>query len=222
MSDLWSFRIIDSANRRDYHWLKESDRCGFFMEYTAGQGYRHSKANDFISNFKKKPSAAKSNPYVFRYKLSAIRESATAIAGVLSRSTSQYTLVPIPPSKAPSHTEYDDRCTQTLLLTSQNLKEQGIDIPVVDLVEQKKSTEAYHSSAGGYRDPDVIMENYKIKDGLSKALIESVEDKGCVVLFDDVLTTGAHFKAVQAFVSQELDIGPENCLGLFLARTIHT
>ncbi|WP_205935401.1 hypothetical protein, partial [Escherichia coli] len=59
--------------------------------------------------------------------------------------------------------------------------------------------------------PEAIMANYQ----LNEQLLE-----GCrpwIVIFDDVLTAGSHFKAMKSLILQHI---PEACiLGLFVART---
>ncbi|ELP3974515.1 TPA: hypothetical protein RO208_003711 [Escherichia coli] len=79
-----------------------------------------------------------------------------------------------------------------------------------ELVVQNASTIASHT-ATNRPSPEAIMANYQ----LDEQLLE-----GCrpwIVIFDDVLTAGSHFKAMKSLILQHI---PEACiLGLFVART---
>ena len=77
-----------------------------------------------------------------------------------------------------------------------------------ELVVQNASTIASHT-ATNRPSPEAIMTNYQ----LNEQLLE-----GCrpwIVIFDDVLTAGSHFKAMKSLILQHI---PEACiLGLFVA-----
>ncbi|EJN2862229.1 hypothetical protein NPT69_001072 [Salmonella enterica subsp. enterica serovar Yaba] len=79
-----------------------------------------------------------------------------------------------------------------------------------ELVAQNNSTTASHMAVNR-PSPDEIVANYRINTDLLE---------GCrsnIVVFDDVLTAGSHFKAMKTFLRQSL---PEaNIAGLFVART---
>ncbi|HBC7422645.1 hypothetical protein KGP20_02895 [Enterobacter asburiae] len=80
-----------------------------------------------------------------------------------------------------------------------------------ELVSQNVSTVASHASAANRPTPDEIMANYHF-DGNLRA--------GCrnnILIFDDVLTAGSHFKAMKRFLQQHLP--DTNIQGLFVART---
>lgn len=87
----------------------------------------------------------------------------------------------------------------------------GNDIDIRDLILQKESTQSVHSS-DEKRNPDKIADNYEINESQSKDV------KKCIVIFDDILTTGAHYKAAESVLSKKF---PNNQIkGLFIARRV--
>ncbi|MEG5551162.1 hypothetical protein UXO11_16355 [Enterobacter wuhouensis] len=118
-----------------------------------------------------------------------------------------YTFVPVPPSKCRTDAAYDDRMT-AILRAAQALSP---DLDFRELVLQNQSTAASHASTVNRPTPNEIMANNNVDSNL---LAECREN---IVIFDDVLTAGSHFKAMKQFLRQYL---PEaNILGLFVART---
>jgi hypothetical protein len=115
----------------------------------------------------------------------------------------QATLVPIPPSKVKTDPNYDDRMVQVC---------RGIRAPaptdVRELIEQIASTDTFK---GGHRkSPAELRQNYRIAENQLPNL------RGIVGIFDDVLTTGSHFKAVKQMI---LERAPHaRVIGLFVAR----
>ncbi len=85
------------------------------------------------------------------------------------------------------------------------------DLDIRDLLAQKTSIHAFHKS-GDKRSPKEIERNYE----LDKRLIEPVPKIICIV--DDVLTTGAHFKAARNILSGHFP--NTDIVGLFIARRV--
>ncbi len=80
--------------------------------------------------------------------------------------------------------------------------------PGREIILQTESTEAVHH--GESRDPDRIKALYRIDQTLKDPAPEKI------VVCDDVLTTGAHYKAAQSLLSS---IYPEvQIVGMFIAR----
>ena len=194
--------------------LAPNDRCRFLGIYKPRAGSQHSKFNDLIINFKK-PMHRKGLPE-WKYKERAI----DIIAAKLASSLELYgtwaqtvTWVPIPPSRAKGDPEYDDRLLQVLYKVSQTLqrhqkRQRPLDIR--GLIRQKKSTQPSHLSSSR-PSPDAIAANYFIDESLMAASIQCK-----VALFDDVITTGAHFKAAQSVLKQRV---PDVVIGgIFIAR----
>ena len=98
----------DDLSRFDHQYLTPDDMCFFFGEYTPGLGYKGSKTNDLILNFKKPPDR-KITPQ-WKYKEDAIERIAEAFKRSLEvEKLQKVTLVPIPPSKVKGDPLYDDR-----------------------------------------------------------------------------------------------------------------
>jgi hypothetical protein len=196
---------IDDLARPDHYYLTADDNCYFLGEYTARKGFAFSTTNRLILNFKK--SVATRNTPQWRYKEQAIGEAAAAFRTALNNEwLNTATLVPVPPSRCKTDTLYDDRLVRML---------RGIRTsPVVDvreLVFQRASTPAVHDQESRPT-PGQIQENYGIDDALR-------EPRPRVFgLFDDVLTTGAHFRAASAVLGQSFP--GVLIVGFFIARRV--
>ncbi len=181
--------------------LAEEDRCYFFGEYTAREGYSYSDTNSLILNFKK-PMTRKGQPE-WPYKRRAILRVVDMFKHLLPGEwLARMTLVPIPPSKVKSHPEYDDRMLQVLRML-------GHDLDVRELILQHRSTKAFHESDHrlGLQE---LFDNYRIDESAAQPAPEGI------ALFDDVLTNGTHFKAAQAVLQNRypgIDV-----VGVFIAR----
>lgn len=190
---------IDDTNRRDHHYLSAEDECYFLYEYTAGGGWQHGTTNQLIHNLKKKKGDGG-----FHYKPGAITQCSTDFSATIAEPwLSGSVLVPVPPSKIRTDPAYDDRIAQIC---------RGIRKPsqpdVRELIEQIKSTEAFHE--GQRLKPNELRANYKFNEADLNNLPASV---GVV---DDLLTTGSHYRAVKDMI---LERAP-NCrvVGFFVAR----
>jgi hypothetical protein len=128
------FREIDDQNRGDHFHLTAADECYFLREYTSGRDYKFGETNNLVSNLEKKPSRLKARPY----KKAAITQCARELSAALNvRWLRAGTLVPIPPSKARRHPDYDDRIPQVCRAIRTD--------PPVD-IEQTESLQAAHET----------------------------------------------------------------------------
>lgn len=195
---------IDKLLLSDYRHLDSSDECYFLREYTPGHGYAWSIANGLISSFKTSPTLRDTPRW--HEKGEALEQLARELqASVDPAWLRRATLVPIPPSKAPGHPEHDDRMLQLL----RKLGPGPLDVR--ELLYQARSMDAAHVSSVRPR-PDDIVTSYRIAKSLS------MPEPTQIGLFDDVLTTGAHFKAAQEFLRAQFPGVPIH--GIFLARTV--
>ena len=112
------------------------------------------------------------------------------------------TFVPVPPSKAKDDELYDDRLTRMLNL---------IKLDVREIVLQKHSTDAAHSSEVR-PGPDEIQAMYEIAEELARP------GPDMIAIVDDVLTTGAHYRAVLSVLSARFP--GTKITGLFIARRV--
>jgi len=192
---------LTKDQKSQHYYIEETDVCYYFGEYTAAAGFAHSETNNLILNFKKKPDR-RDRPE-WRYKVDAIQRVTNLLNGAFAPH-SEFIFVPIPPSKSKNDPLYDDRLIQVL----QKLNLGWMGNGYRELITQVNSTEASHSS--GTRDINKLMENYSA----DSTKIHPIP-KG-IIIFDDVLTTGCHYKAMQKTLK---NLYPEvTIIGLFLAR----
>jgi hypothetical protein len=194
---------IDELTRRDHPFLSEDDFCIYWGEYTARQGFKYSVANQLVYNFKKSPER-KGRPE-WSYKLQSIDRVATIFRETIKPAfLSESTIVPMPPSKAKSDPLYDDRMIQAVTKIAG-----GLDIR--ELVSMKETVDASHAS-DNRPDPEQLMNwmevNHKDLNPTPKRIL----------LFDDVITTGAHFVAAKTLLRQVLP--SIEVLGFFVARRV--
>lgn len=194
---------IDALTRADHHHLTPDDKCYYLGEYNARKGYAYSATNNLIINLKK--GMERRGTSEWHHKIKAINIAAAALRRSLADEfLRKGTFVPIPPSKAKEDPLYDPR--MTLLL-------QRIDtanpVDVRELILQTESTEAAHKTDEP-RDPLLYKSRYVLDESI---LIPTPKH---IVICDDVLTTGAHFKAVQALLSEACPHIP--IFGIFIAR----
>lgn len=197
---------IDASNRGAHYYLEDEHECFFFHEYTARKGYAHSDGNQLVHNLKKSV-LLKGQPQ-YRYKGQAINTCASMLRAAFEKSAwvfADATFAPIPPSKAPTHPEYDDRMLQVV---SRACDGKGADAR--ELLRQDQSYDASHTRADGERKkPYELEEMYEL---------QGPPPKSTVILIDDVLTTGAHFVAVRNVI---LETYPDRrILGMFIARRV--
>ena len=199
---------IDDLMRCDHVYLSEDDECYFIGEYTARIGYAYSATNQLVLNFKK--TMDRRGFPEWRYKGRAIGEAAAALRTALepmgAEALNSLTFVPVPPSKAKDDPLYDDRLTRML-----NLIRPDPRLDVREIIAQKYSTDAVHSS-DVRPGPDEVEAMYEIDEGLTQP------EPDVIVIVDDVLTTGAHFRAVQTVLSTRFPA--VKIIGLFIARRV--
>lgn len=196
------FTEIDEISRPDHYWLTDYDRCYFLGEYTARQGYGYSPTNQLIWNFKK--TLDRRGKPEWQYKEQAIRQAAAGFREALGEEPPPWVFVPVPPSKARSDPLHDDRVTRMLRAI---WPDRSLDIR--EMIVQSESTETAHGS-DDRPTPDEIEARYRIDQSLT------TPEPAVIAIVDDVLTTGAHFRAASAILAAQLP--DAQVLGLFLAR----
>ena len=194
---------IDELLRGDHAYLHADDEVYFLHEYTARGGIT-TESNRLILNLKKSP--AKKGTREYRYKAPAIATCAEQLGKVMDPEWRRATIVPVPPSKTRSDPEYDDRLVQVLKLLNRN----G-NYDVREIVRQKKSTAAVHESDERLK-PDELRALYEIDEGFTSPSPKHI------VVFDDMITAGAHFAAMKAILHQRF--GAVRITGLFISRRI--
>ncbi|WP_392471393.1 hypothetical protein ACF3OC_08385 [Sphingobacterium cellulitidis] len=203
------FRYIDELTRPDHSFLDENDDCFYFAEYPTGkkEDNYNNPVYSLINNIKK-PVSQKNQPY-YKYKIRDIQRCSKALVDIFNKygDIGEYTIVPVPPSKTKNNPNYDPRLMDILsgLTTTFN------NADVRELIVAKSDMTPSHESSIR---PSInkLKSNYMIDEGLIQ---------GCrkdIILFDDVLTSGAHFKACKELL---LEYSPDSdIIGYFIARRL--
>ena len=197
------FTKVDELTRSDHWYLTANDKCFFIGEYTARQGYAYSETNQLILNFKK--TMDRRNRPEWKYKGQAIQRVAGVLRSAIDKAMlDRITFVPIPPSKAGDDPLYDNRLIQMLHAIQSNPP-----LDIREIIVQIISTNPVHNSA--IRPvPRQIEELYRLDETLMTPKPE------LIAIVDDVLVTGAHFRAAESILSTRFPETP--IIGLFIAR----
>lgn len=196
------FTQIEGTQLEDHRYLTPEDECYCIGEYTSRGGPFYSKMNQLVMNFKKAVNH-KGRPD-WHHKGRAIRTIALEFATLDAAFREDAVFVPIPPSKAKNDPLYDGRVAQMLQAVTPALD-------VREMLIQPASTEAAHNQE--YRDsPAEIADRYHFDETLLEP------DPRKIAIVDDVLTTGAHFRAATSVLRAHF---PQTTIvGLFVARRV--
>ena len=204
---------IDDLTRGDHWYLRRTDACHYIGEYTAGKGFAYSATNSLILDFKIPVSRAGRLDWPVKEK--AIADAAAALRRTVPASWLDLAVfVPVPPSKAKVDDGYDDRLVRMLKAVRPERP-----LEVRELIVQTRSVEPSYRRSTRLRAAD-IEEMYRIDEtveGEGEAPA-AAPGAGVVVVVDDLLTSGAHFRAAQRTLSRrypDIDV-----VGLFLARRV--
>lgn len=195
------WKKIDRVGVEEFpYYLDDNDECYFARDYLPGRGYAASESNDLINNFKK-PIDRKGRPE-WRYKVLAIERFAYELSMALPDDFDGIVTC-IPSSTRKDDPQYDSKLDETLSILKRLKPNIQIEYPI------SIASSVIPSHLGGQkRRPEVIYANLNW-EGLRG-------NSDVILLVDDVITTGAHFKACQKIIK-------ENCpqirvIGLFWAK----
>lgn len=208
MLDLKLYKIDDS-NRTDHGNIKPSDHCYYFGDYYPRAGFGHSPMNQLIYNFKKYMTQRGKTGW--HYKEEAINQIAqTFLALDIWPKLKQYTWVPMPSSKLKDDPEFDDRLMKTLTI----LQDKETDLDIREILTIKNPRTAAHDPETYYR-PTVEehQDNFQVTGNLLTPMPKAI------AIFDDVLTTGASFRAAKNKLQNHFQASLL-IIGIFIARTI--
>jgi predicted amidophosphoribosyltransferase len=185
-------------HHHDYLNVKEDENTiyYFFDDYVPRGTFKAGKTNSLIANYKKNVDSPQGELY---YKKKAIREVSQYIKKDFDELKDNFTFIPIPPSKAKDEPLYDDRNLKCLNL--------ALNCNVIDIISFKETHESFHIT-GKRLPPDELIKNLEINN-------VEIKTKN-ILLFDDFLTSGSHFKACKNLLQQ---FYPDKVVyGLFIAR----
>ena len=196
---------IDELTRLDHTFVLPEDECYYLGDYTARKGFSFSEMNNLINNLRK-PMDRRGRPE-WKHKESAILTCGRMLREALNEEwLAAATLVPIPSSRTRDDTEYDDRLPRIL----QELG-RGQQRDIRELVVMTKNVAQSH----------LAEERVSIEELIASMAVDeqrSAPPPRSIGIFDDVLTTGRHFKAVEAVLRTRFPGVP--IVGIFVARRV--
>lgn len=202
-----------SLNHNIAHIDPSKDECYFYMIYTPGGGFQASQANSRIYNFK----ATEQNPkkplkYIQESRREFAKDLKPAIQTILNLSPANTTsLAFIPTSKHRQDPNYNGNFEEVCKYLKDEFKDMLLIETPVEIIKSRQSS----AIATGHRGREYIEQlksNFKWKGLKYKANI--------LVLFDDVLTTGSHFKAIKEVIEANIQSEPLRIIGLFWALSL--
>ena len=182
------------------------DKWLFIWEKTSGRDYSFSETNNLISNLKKPVNSSSGQLY---HKNRAIQHCAKSLrAAINDKWLRMGTLVPIPPSKAPTDPLYDNRMEKVC-----NLIWPGV-VDVRNLVIQNVSMQASHEREQGQQriTKEELIAVYSIDETVADPAPKSI------AIVDDMLTAGTHYRAMHHVLSRRFP--DADILGIFISRRI--
>lgn len=196
-------QAVSDFQRGEHYHLDSNDECFFFGEWGSSD-HDWTPTKSLISNLKKRVGDGG-----YQYKSVAIKKAADLLEKSINlKSFAEITLIPIPPSKAPNSPDYDDRVWNILEALKDSLADKTL-VDIRKLVYQIESYQASHTTTNRVR-LDHLTSIYRVDE----MLLNPAPSR--IVIVDDFLTTGCHFKAMKKIL---LDKFPEaKVQGIFMAR----
>lgn len=208
---------VGDLERPDHTFLPERARCYFWGEYTPfkhtdGLNWDYSPTNKLMSNFKKKIERKGRSDW--HYKGQAIDQVANFFAQAWKwqalHEQHRVAVIPIPPSKARTDPAYDPRMLEVLNAISTKTR---IQLDIRDCLSFSGRYAASHESDDRPTPDDLYAELH-----FDAASGQPNKQPGAIFLFDDMLTTGAHYVAV---TRKLVEVFPGiQVVGNFVARRI--
>jgi len=205
--------LIRAREREQHHYLKPEHRCYYWGEYTAwdhthGKNAEYSETNRLVAALK--VPVDHESDIESQLKLAAMERVSGAFARFWRwhELTDKALLVSMPPSKSTVDPLYDDRMQRIV---------EGIR----DRSKVPLACAALLISDGSLAPSHQATERPKLKELIKSLSIDTTalpqNPPRMVFLFDDVLTTGAHFVACSTHIRRTFP--QARIIGNFVART---
>jgi hypothetical protein len=192
---------IDQLSAGDHHYVALDDEGYYCWERVSGARYDEYPTNDFIKNLQI-PTALRGQRRWY-WKEQAIAFAARALSKLIPEEWKQTsTFVPVPPSLIRNDPGHDER----LLTVLNSIYPPLLDVRELVLLNENTVSKEKQIS------PAERADNYRINEDCA------APDPTHIVIVDDVLTTGSHFKGVMRILQQRYT--GVRMVGLFLARAI--
>lgn len=207
------FITLDADDIESYEHLETNDSIVYLQEYSSGSSF-HTEGNSLIYNLKKSPDTK--GTMQWGYKEQAMTRVARFISSAMDNlATDEKTVywIPVPPSKIDTHEQFDDRMNQ-ILIKAKKLSNNPHNI-IANNIYQTRNREASSTTnkSRGVEALKALEDQYEMRD-----ILGYDAESDLIVIFDDVLTSGCHFRAVKNVVLKSYpnaEIG-----GIFVARTV--
>lgn len=198
-----ALRRLDGALRREHAFVEAGDEIHFFHDYLPGKGREGGPGNALILDLKTEADAARTVRWRSRRKRLATEACAELLRAAWPADWRRHTVVvPTPPSKPRGDPNYDARLPRILNMAG---------LLFADCVVQVRPLDTSHTSAVR---PDLrsLAQAYGVDEIFAPPSPERL------IVLDDVLTTGRHFRAMDQVLRAAF---PEvEIIGVFLARRV--
>ncbi|MBD66269.1 MAG: hypothetical protein CME62_13745 [Halobacteriovoraceae bacterium] len=166
----------------NYPYLNSNDKLIFAREYQPRQSYTIGETNNLIFNFKKEVKYKQKGAWYYRNQ--SVSRFAKELNSLFENANNytEFCVTAIPSSKSKQDPDYDNRF-EDMFSVLRNLSKKPISIEWP--IEVANTSTASHS--GGSRNPGNIQGNF-VWNGFNQ-----VPD--LLIVVDDVLTSGSHFRA---------------------------
>ncbi len=204
-----SLKELDESLVGDHSKIDIKDDIFYLEDYKSGGTYQGSTGNDLILNLKKGMDKKGTSEWI--HKERAIKKVADVVSKFMDHGAQKVDKVywiPVPPSKSRIDPQFDDRVYRILTLAhGMSGNHQHI---IADVFHQTSSRDAF-STNKVIRSITDLTSNYSMND-----IPNYNPETDAILIFDDVLTTGCHFKAIESMILDKYDNA--NIKGLFVAR----
>ncbi|MBU9479893.1 hypothetical protein [Burkholderia multivorans] len=201
---------IDDTTRDGHPFLRRDDFCWHVGDCTARGGLASGPIDELVSDFQK-PVSRRERPE-YRDKTRAIQTVGRTFRNAFIPDVfRQCTFVPVPPSKARTAPEYDDRMVLALGHMAALVQDELlIRADVRELVLQHESYVASQLNPAQRIRAEDLIKLYEINEPIA------VPHPKHIMVVDDVLTTGSHFVATKTVLQARY---PNAWIGgLFIGR----
>lgn len=206
--------VVGDLERPDHSHLPTDAKCYFWGEYTPhrlteGPAWDFSPTNQLISNFKKRLDRYHQPDW--RYKQQAIDTIGEAFAKLWdwpALHNHGVALVPMPPSRARTDPMFDSRMMQVLATVRDRT---GLLLDIRDCLSFSGALAASHER-NDRPTPHQLYQDLTLDPAAGLADTQP----NALLLFDDMLTTGAHFVAARRRLQEVF--GGVQVVGCFACR----
>lgn len=205
------FITLEDVDKNNHSFLEKKDEILYLGEYHSGLGCEGAGCNSLIFNLKKTPD--KINTVEWDYKQAAITTIAALITKLMEKNGTEVAKIywiPVPPSKIEEDPMFDDRVHEILKLAQEKCTNKN---NIVANVVKQTSNRAASATSRQTRNPNSLIANYEMDD-----ITDYNPETDIIIIFDDVLTTGCHFKAVKSLILGKYE--DSNIIGIFVAKVV--